>query len=113
MRYLTAICHYFFPPQPSFEEDFPTVSDGDYRGEDHPTEEVNAPAAVEQRNPLVDQREGDVLMGIYGGVRHFIRFDEVTGEALFTRANRPQVLRESPEKWAQFLKNATVVSTEK
>lgn len=117
MSFFTTLRDYFFPPTPSFEEDFPPftrVEDQSAEEDaDHPTEEVMSPEPPVERNPLTDARSGDTFAGIYGGVRHFIGFDSATGEALFTRANRPQILRESPEKWSQFLKTATVVSTEK
>lgn len=95
MSFLSALRDFFGWPSSEVPEE-----------EDFATEEREAPL----RNALEDARPGDTFAGVYGGVRHFLGFDSSTGEALFTRANRPQILREHPEKWALFLKTATVVS---
>lgn len=78
--------------------------------EDHERPTEPGLPAVDLRDPKVSPIEGDVFAGPYGGIRHFRGFDPETGEALFTRADRPGPCRETRVKWLAWVKKATIVA---
>jgi len=65
---------------------------------------------VDLRDPKESPIEGDVFSGVHGGIRKFRGFDLETNEAVFTRAERPNLCREPRAKWFAWVKSATIVS---
>lgn len=62
------------------------------------------------RDPKVTPAGGDVFAGVHGGIRRFRGFDLDTGDAVFTRANRPNLYREPRAKWFNWVRSATIIS---